>query len=1179
MRRGSKIQTAMKALVVFAMLVVETSSALAAEVRVALPLGRTAYQTNEAVELAVIRSSDQPLAGGDLVLTLTGGDGSALGFRFPAAAASVVEGKALATEHLRVAGQSLRPGGYEATVAVDGVTASATFDLFSHVRRSPEKLINWGRTAGAAQRVLGEDSLGFNHFYGVSGGTPDNFIRAGVDIMGVCVMSGGHQMDLRMECDWSDPRVSRGGTMRVVNKAFQDRTLPNVPGVNFYDEPGLTWFKDEETGVATPHGVPSQVRAYELAFGRRPQKYHKVDPANAESASAWKHWTTWKLGFMDAAWRDAQFGVSYVRPDYLSATQSQYGWSAPVDGYYFNVTRSLPVISGHGGYHDWGLGYFNPVFFLDMARARDHARPNWYLPTWYHNTTNDEFRVQQYTSFIINMQGMMSPPDLEPTTNPSARDAIVETNLVMGRLGTVFAPASAGGAGTPVTRPPVAILYSISDFTDAHTKDRSLNYSHATRHGASIPIVYLAGQRLQQRFLAVVDEDVVDGTLAASHKAVVLASIQYLAPEVVAGLEDFASAGGLVLKTSDTPVQIKGAIDLGVAPALPDKAAMDALLAEFKKTGKNEWGKLEPFQSVAKFAQAADVVAKAIKPHLEKAGIRPVIESDEPGIAASLQDSGEIEYLFAVNAAPDAEAGKRNSMKPVKATLGVAGPGVLYDAVRGGPVAEFGAGGKKQGESWRSSFRFGVGQLRAFARCARAIGGVRVTPAMVHVDSTLADAPITIRFSAALLDDKGGLLAGAAPLRIVVTDPLGQPRFDLLRATAQGVASVTLPLAANDAPGEWRIAVEELLSNTRAESTFTYRPATRAGFVAGRVARAVMLGGEEGNLFRFARVHHEATIVAADKPAYADAVARTKEVLEHWGVKCKVMPVAEAAKARLLTEEEASTWVGLAFAGKGQIKPGDGNAPQFAGFAVQGPVVLIGTPEDHPIIKFIADQKFLPYAAKAGEFPGRGRGYIAWQRDAVGRGQESITLIAHDASGLAEATGSLYEAVAGMSPLTRWELPVSNTISPAKKAGMPAEAPIAWRSVLPDQVVAFKADGAGVRALTHDQSTSVVSADGKVSDFKPLGREEFANAVKEWSAPVNPADLKPFELPDRMVKLIAKAEGRTAIVYWGGTLRVVDAQGAEQTRQRLPYDITAAAWSGNRLIVGLTSGEVIGFGK
>src|SRR5207249_58898 len=167
--------------------------------------------------------------------------------------------------------------------------------------------------------------------------------------------------------------------------------------------------------------------AFAAAFDRDPPEYHKIDPNNPADVAKWKQWAYWKLGFMDAAWKEAQFGVSRVRPDFLSLTQSQYGWAAFTDGYYFNVARGLPVISGHGGYDDFGPGYFNPSYFLEMARARDFARPAWYLPQWYGNTPPDRFRLEQYLSFMTHVQGMISPPDLEPATNPSARQGIVES--------------------------------------------------------------------------------------------------------------------------------------------------------------------------------------------------------------------------------------------------------------------------------------------------------------------------------------------------------------------------------------------------------------------------------------------------------------------------------------------------------------------------------------------------------------------------------------------------------------------------------------------------------------------------------------------------------------------------------------------------------------------------------
>ena len=114
--------------------------------------------------------------------------------------------------------------------------------------------------------------------------------------------------------------------------------------------------------------------------------------------------------------------------------------------------------------------------------------------------------------------------------------------------------------------------------------------------------------------------------------------------------------------------------------------------------------------------------------------------------------------------------------------------------------------------------------------------------------------------------------------------------------------------------------------------------------------------------------------------------------------------------------------------------PGKTNPLTVAGFDVQGPVVLLGTPEDNPLIQFTKKERFLPYTPDATTFPGRGRGMLAWQRDAMGAGQESITLVAYDAAGMSEAVGTLYEATAGMEPLTHFQPPRAAAITAATKA-------------------------------------------------------------------------------------------------------------------------------------------------
>ena len=287
-----------------------------------------------------------------------------------------------APEHLHLDGWLLRPGHYKIEAAADGATATTELDVYSHVRKTSYRLINWGTAQGAQQLVEGEDSLGFNLFYGGGRGDDEaNFIRAGVDFMEVCTMGGAHQMDMRSECDWSDPYVTRGGTRRVAQRAFIDRTRPNVLGVHFYDEPGLTWTKHPghrrvyaaRRAFAAPF-LPQRVRQgcdpLQRGQGRQPRS---TPPGGSTGpCGSWASWT--RPG------KSRSSACRYVRPDFLSATQSQYAWGSFTDGYYFNVARSLPVISGHGGYDDYGCGYFNPVHYLEQSRARDLVKPCWYLP-------------------------------------------------------------------------------------------------------------------------------------------------------------------------------------------------------------------------------------------------------------------------------------------------------------------------------------------------------------------------------------------------------------------------------------------------------------------------------------------------------------------------------------------------------------------------------------------------------------------------------------------------------------------------------------------------------------------------------------------------------------------------------------------------------------------------------
>ncbi|MCX7935573.1 MAG: hypothetical protein N3A66_09995, partial [Planctomycetota bacterium] len=415
------------------------------------------------------------------------------------------------------------------------------------------------------------------------------------------------------------------------------------------------------------------------------------------------------------------------------------------------------------------------------------------------------------------------------------------------------------------------------------------------------------------------------------------------------------------------------------------------------------------------FRQALPL-AKALRASLEAVGIAPVFECDSPYVAASRQAWGDIEYIFAVNIATDPERGRKNDLAPLVATIALPDDGrPIYDAVLGAAAAEF----KKEGQALKATLRFGPGQMRVFCRPARPIGKVQALAPTLLRDFSLPREPIRVEIGAALLDKEGQIIAGAAPLHICVYDPLGSLRYELYRATDMGIFKMFLPLAANDPAGEWRVNVRELLSGTESATTFVYQPALFCAAVAGAARRAVCFGNERENIYRFFRLHREVTIVKGKSDYCQAAAERLQTILKPWFVECKIVEADEAAKPRDIPPEATATWCGLG----GLIRKPEDVRLHTAGSAVRGQAIVIGNPEDNALLKHIADNRFLPFAPVPGIFPGVGRGYLAWQLDAIGAGQESVTLIAHDAEGLAEAVGTLYEIAAGLEPLMAAEPP------------------------------------------------------------------------------------------------------------------------------------------------------------
>ena len=1126
------------------------SPSLAAELKIVLPQGRVAYQTNETIAVSVVRRDAQALPAANLTLTVSGADASKLVFTFPLPAVAAQGGPALATDHLALNANLLRPGRYTIEAAAHDAAAKAEIEVYSHIRKSTYRVVHWGSGAAREQQALmGEDGLGYNLLMNQQTPT-EHLVRGGLDFMGNCLMGGMHQHDGRTECDWSDPYVTGGAVQRAMVRTYPWRTWGNAIGAHLHDEPGLTWGKHPHTGKFSPHDIAEQRAAYKRAFGEDAVWFDEVKPDDAASLERWMRISDFKLGFMEAFWRQARYAFDKMKPGFLSVTQSQYAWYALTDGYYFNVARSLPVICGHGGYDDYSLRTLNPAWFLEFSLPRQMDKPTWYLPEWF-DMTSENWRAEHYTCFATGIQGLCTPPQTPwDATRQHCTDGIIETNKVMARLGTIFARPA-------ITRAEVAILYSKSAAFYALAKNKADRDNEQYEKQAQ---VYLATKTTQYPVTVVLDEDIVDGTLAASHKAVVVTGIHYLDPAVKAGLEGFAAAGGLVLVTDDCPVAIAGATKLGARnESYPADAKKRLEKVQDDKKKKEESTRLYLLKN---WLPAVQPVAKAMKAALVKRGIKPALETSAAGIAAGRQVRGEIEYLFAINFTPTDDAAS-----PVKATeAAIALPldgRAAYDAVRGGPFAELDKSGK-------GAFRFGGGQMRVFALTARPIGGVQVSAPAVVADASREADPVAVEIAAALVDAKGGALLGDAPMRVLVIDPLGAVRYDLYRAAERGVLRLALPLAANDPAGQWKVTVRELLNNTEATGAFAYRPPAVCGAAAGAARRAMMFRPDRKPIYDLFQSHRAFTIVRGTGDDVAAAAQRLAEILKPYDVVCTIVDAA-AVKTRQLTPEETRTWT--SYGG------GAGNSPLTNGYDLPGPAILIGNSQNNPLIATVAQAGkwhpdmagLMPYAV--GEFvPGPGHGMIGWHLYPIGRRLETVTLLAGDAAGLAEAVGTLFEIVAGMEPLTPLALPLTSSVVAATALPpAPPQATVAWQTLLPDRAAAIKADGDKIVASSIDGSLTTIDAKGKIVSQK-AGPAAVVPAPPAVDVKALPREKMPA---NRLPKFVAAGDQATAIGYWGGTLQVFDKDWNVKAQQQLPQDFAAMIWQGKRLIVGLADGTVV----
>jgi len=1004
---------------------------LAAEIAIVTPLGRGDYQTNERIEFGIVRTDTTDLAKDVMDIVITGADMSQLSFSFPVVAALATNGTAARTEIVYVNGYLLRPGAYTLEASVNGADAKVNFNVYSHVRQSTYKTIWWGG-ARDADGIRAAYDQGFNL---LMGGTSEPTISAKLDIMGTCTMGGGHQHDLRLSNDWSDPNVYLGAIQRGTDLTFTFRTMPNAIGSHLHDEPGLTWWyapdgnpdwtKYSRENPLSPHDVARQREVYERAFNEDQPLWNELDPNKSDDMETIVDVSEFKLGYMDAFWKASEDAISRMKPDFLAVTQSQYGWSAIFDGYYFNVVRSMPIASGHGGYSDFGLRDLNGTMFLELSLPRQLDKPTWYLPTWYGYETPEQYKEEQYLSFITGIQALATPPGSNERSKPAA--GIKESNLLMQKYGTIFEKPA-------YTSQDITVLYSKSD---SYYKKQNTQFW-------DMCVQYLATKILQFPMQTILEEDILDGTLANKHKVLLMSGIAYLPTPVVTALEKFIANGGLVIQSSDCEVTIKGAVKLNISATAELTAEFDRNTAMPDGDEKSAANRVS--SSFVRIMEHTKPYADAIKAELNKAGIVPPVESSVNTFAVGRQTRGDFDYVMVVNFTPEGTYAGMNESGvggAAAATTNLTFTNVnnraIYEAIEGKQIA---AVGTRANTFVLNNVRFGGGDMKMYVLTPRAIGGVKVGTATVSSDFTRMSEPIRLSFGASIVDTQNNILSGTAPLQIVVTDNLGEERFNLYRATENGVCNVVLPLAANDANGVWTIKVTELITNKTSSNTFEFNVANNVGATAGLAHRAAYLEADKANIYEFFRTRKNITVVYGSEDYCLAAAERVKAIFEPYNMKVELMSAADANKARKLTADQLATWCGTAVAGFLDIPSGEINVdspaasdPRVVGYDVPGNIVLIGNRANNPLIEYLANghggRNVLPYNVNV-QFPGVGNGLVAWNLMTLGHDVEAVVAVGNDEKGLNEAIGTMFTIGIGMDPLNPWVMPADNNVVPAQ---------------------------------------------------------------------------------------------------------------------------------------------------
>ena len=282
----------------------------------------------------------------------------------------------------------------------------------------------------------------------------------------------------------------------------------------------------------------------------------------------------------------------------------------------------------------------------------------------------------------------------------------------------------------------------------------------------------------------VFDETIQQNGLDA-YKVLVMPDCDIITESMVAAIEAFQARGGIVIS------------DENLCPAVTP----DILVQTHSRPKEADAGRALNVEKALQIREQLDA-------HYAR-----YADTSNPDVVPYVRSYGSTDYLFALN--DKREFGlyvgqHKLAMEdglPSDATLTIARDGYVYDLVGHRQVGA-GADGATS-----IDWSFGPCEGRVFMVTERPITSVRLTAPQQAAPGD------SITIAAEVLADNGEGMDAIVPVHVQVLDPSGEEaEFSGFYGAKDGGVELTVDLAINDAPGLWRIHVQELASGQVADA-------------------------------------------------------------------------------------------------------------------------------------------------------------------------------------------------------------------------------------------------------------------------------------------------------------------------------------------------------------------------